>query len=89
MALSLPRGMHRASLAQWYHPKEVVPNGSNLDAATGGMRTQLAGGNGIYRAQLQIPSKLSPVFLSFSLYHTGTKHEEFLVSPVERAATAT
>ena len=67
------RGMHRASLGKWYHPKDVVPEGSSLDAASGGMQTPMTwnAASGSYRLQLQVPTKLNPVNLSLLVYHPG------------------
>lgn len=67
------RGMHRASLGKWYHPKDVVPEGSSLDAASGGMQTPMTWNvaSGSYRLQLQVPAKLNPVNLSLLVYHPG------------------
>ena len=62
--------MHRASLGKWYHPKEVVPEGSTLDEKTGGMRTPLSwnAAAGAYALELTVPAKLSPVNLSFTFF---------------------
>ena len=65
--------MHRASLAKWYHPKDVVPAGSTLDAATGGMQTPMTweASKGSYCVEFQVPAKLAPVNLSMLVYHPG------------------
>ena len=72
------RGMHRASLGKWYHPKDVVPEGSSLDAASGGMQTPMTwnAASGSYRLQLQVPTKLNPVNLSLLVYHPGAAEGE-------------
>ena len=67
------RGMHRASLGKWYHPKEVVPEGSTLDVATGGMQTPTSWSpsKGLFYVDLEVPSKLSPVNLSMLVLDPG------------------
>jgi len=64
-------GMYRASGGQWYHPKEAVPPGSNLDAATGGMRTPMSwrGDTREWTTTLDVPSKLLPLHVAAVFYY--------------------
>ncbi|KAG2422373.1 hypothetical protein HXX76_016097 [Chlamydomonas incerta] len=74
--LQLHWGMFRASGTKWHHPKEAVPPDSALEqGGAGAMRTPMTwdgragpGGEGAWVVRFEVPAKLAPLHLAFSLY---------------------
>jgi hypothetical protein len=67
-------GLYRASPLKWHHPKEMLPPGSQLDEATGAMRTPMAAAGGPGQAwefQLTLPAKMAPLQLGVVAFHQG------------------
>eukprot|EP00198_Chlamydomonas_reinhardtii_P002453 XP_001691789.1 isoamylase-type starch debranching enzyme [Chlamydomonas reinhardtii] len=79
--LQLHWGMYRASGTKWHHPKEAVPPDSTRleQGGAGAMRTPMAwdgragpGGEGAWVLRFEVPAKLAPLHLAFSLYQPAT-----------------
>lgn len=67
-------GMYRATPAKWNHPKDVLPPGSELDAATGAMRTPFTPEDDTphrWHCQMTVPLKVAPLQLGMVLYFPG------------------
>jgi hypothetical protein len=67
------RGVYRASTRQWFHPEEMVPNGSHKDPVTGTVRTPMASGPQQWQVRLEVPKKLAPLHFGWSLLHQGQR----------------
>ena len=65
--------MYRGSPEKWYHPKEVVPEGSTMDEQSGGMRSPLTWDSHAHKwtYRFTVPSKLAPVHLSMAIFNPG------------------
>jgi hypothetical protein len=67
-------GMYRASPAKWNHPKDVLPAGSELDGATGAMRSPFTPEDDTphrWHCQMTVPLKVAPLQLGLVLYFPG------------------
>ena len=65
------RGTYRTSQAKWFHPKETIPAGSNLDPRSGGMRTPMQPADDAWQLQLRIPAALAPLTLAYTVRVPG------------------
>ena len=68
--------MYRASARKWAHPKEAIPSGSTPEPSggSGAMRSPMTRDKAaglVWTARLDVPEKLAPLHLGFSLYQPG------------------